>query len=106
MTGSASHTTARPAKAGRGFPVWLGLAPFGLVLVVLFAVPVLSLLKLAFGEGGFTLVHFHRMIDVPVYRSVLGTTLGIAGLVTVWRCWQAIRLPMSWPQSVPARAPC
>lgn len=74
---------ARPAKAGRGFPVWLGLAPFGLVLVVLFAVPVLSLLKLAFGEGGFTLVHFHRMIDVPVYRSVLGTTLGIAGLVTV-----------------------
>ncbi len=67
---------------GRGFPVWLGLVPFGLVLLVLFAVPVLSLLKLAFGESGFSLVQFERIAAVPVYRSVLLTTLGIAGLVT------------------------
>ncbi|SIR60079.1 ABC-type spermidine/putrescine transport system, permease component I [Bosea sp. TND4EK4] len=73
---------SNPAGVGRGFPVWLGLAPFGLVLLVLFAVPVLSLLKLAFGESGFSLAQFERMAAVPVYRSVLLTTLGIAGLVT------------------------
>ncbi|WP_043240125.1 ABC transporter permease subunit [Bosea sp. LC85] len=79
---------ARHAEPGRraawhGFPVWLGLLPFALVLAILFAVPVFSLLRLAFGEGGFTLAHFQRMVDVPVYRSVLGTTLGIAALVTL-----------------------
>ncbi|WP_439495290.1 ABC transporter permease subunit [Bosea sp. (in: a-proteobacteria)] len=83
MAAITSPRMAGPAGARRGFPVWLGLLPFAVVLAVLFAVPVLSLLKLAFGEGGFTLVHFRRMIEVPVYRSVLGTTLGIAGLVTV-----------------------
>ncbi len=70
------------SAVGRGFPVWLGLLPFALVLAVLFAAPVLSLLRLAFGEGAFTLTQFQRLIDVPVYRSVLGTTFGIAGLVT------------------------
>uniref|UniRef100_A0A9E7ZNE7 ABC transporter permease subunit n=1 Tax=Bosea sp. NBC_00436 TaxID=2969620 RepID=A0A9E7ZNE7_9HYPH len=81
---AAATQTAEPRLrgVGRGFPVWLGLVPFGLVLLVLFAVPVLSLLRLAFGEDGFTLEHFQRMAAVPVYRSVLLTTLGIAGLVT------------------------
>ncbi|MGO4669779.1 ABC transporter permease subunit [Bosea sp. 2RAB26] len=83
MATFASASARRPAVAGRGFPVWLGLLPFAIVLAVLFAVPVLSLLKLAFGEAGFTLAHFRRMVEVPVYRSVLATTLGIAGLVTV-----------------------
>lgn len=79
---ASAENGPRRAGVGRGFPVWLGLAPFGLVLLVLFAVPVLSLLKLAFGESGFSLAQFQRMAEVPVYRSVLMTTLGIAGLVT------------------------
>lgn len=79
----SAASAPRPAGVGRGFPVWLGLTPFGLVLLVLFAVPVLSLLKLAFGDSGFTLEHFERMAAVPVYRSVLMTTLGIAAIVTV-----------------------
>lgn len=82
MTVIATSEGRGSSAVGRGFPVWLGLAPFALVLAVLFAAPVLSLLRLAFGEGAFTLAQFQRLIDVPVYRSVLGTTFGIAGLVT------------------------
>ncbi|POR48688.1 ABC transporter permease subunit [Bosea psychrotolerans] len=82
MTVIATSEGRSRSAVGQGFPVWLGLAPFALVLAVLFAAPVLSLLRLAFGEGAFTLAQFQRLIDVPVYRSVLGTTFGIAGLVT------------------------
>lgn len=62
---------------------WLGIAPLALLLVVAFAVPVMSLLRLAFGEQGFTFAHFIRLATVPVYRSVLVTTLTISALTTI-----------------------
>jgi len=61
------------------------------VLVVLFLVPVGILLKSAFGDGAFTLEHFARAVEVPVYRSVLLTTLTISGIVAV------LAVVMSYP---------
>lgn len=86
-----SVPTGRTRRSAQGFPAWAGILPFALVLVVIFAVPVLSLLKLAFGEEGFTLEHYRRLIDVPVYRSVLWSTLSISALVTL------LAVVMSYP---------
>jgi len=62
---------------------WLGIAPLAMLLVIAFAVPVVSLLRLSFGEAGFTLEHFVRIATVPLYRSVLVTTLTISVLTTL-----------------------
>ncbi len=62
---------------------WLGIAPLVALLVIAFAVPVVSLLRLSFGEAGFTLEHFVRIATVPLYRSVLLTTLTISVLTTL-----------------------
>ena len=74
-----------------GLPGWLGILPYALVLLAVFAVPVLFLLRLAFGDAGFSLAHFIRIAEVPIYRSVLLTTLSISGMTTV------LAVVMSYP---------
>ncbi|MEI4488564.1 ABC transporter permease subunit [Frigidibacter sp. MR17.14] len=71
----------RPRKVG-ALP-WLLNAPLVVLLVVLFLWPVLLLLGLSFGEETWTLRHYARLLEVPLYRTVLGNTFLISGLVTV-----------------------
>ena len=84
----------REAAGRRPFRIpggWLGILPFLAVLTLLFLVPVVTLLKSAFGDGAFTLAHFARAVEVPVYRSVLLTTLMISGIVAI------LAVAMSYP---------
>jgi len=66
-------------------PLTLGWAvlPTLLFLACLFVWPVLHLLILSFGEHGFTLANYARLIRVPIYRVALMETLEIAALVTL-----------------------
>lgn len=73
--------TARPRRTN--WMPWALSAPLILLLLVLFLWPVLLLLSLSFGEKAWTLQHYWRMIDVPLYRRVLGNTFLISGMVTV-----------------------
>ncbi|MBT9289917.1 ABC transporter permease subunit [Prosthecodimorpha staleyi] len=72
-----------PVRPARRFGGWLGLLPMAVLLTAAFAVPVVSLLRLGFGEGGLSLEHFRRIAEVPLYRSILATTLTISALTTV-----------------------
>jgi putative spermidine/putrescine transport system permease protein len=72
-----------PRPAWRRHAGWLGIAPLAVLLLIAFAVPVASLLRLSFGEAGFTLDHFVRIATVPLYRSVLLTTLTISATTTL-----------------------
>lgn len=57
--------------------------PLVLFLVCLFVWPVLRLLALSFGEYGFTLANYARLLRVPIYRVALMETFEIAVLVTL-----------------------
>lgn len=57
--------------------------PLVLFLAVLFLWPALQLLGLSFGEESFTLANYQRLVDVPLYRRVLGNTFLISALVTL-----------------------
>jgi putative spermidine/putrescine transport system permease protein len=59
------------------------LLPLLLVLACLFVWPVLRLLALSFGEHGFTLANYARLLQVPIYRVALVETFEIALLVTL-----------------------
>jgi ABC-type spermidine/putrescine transport system permease subunit I len=75
-------TAGSAARPGRAGPV-LGLLPLVLLLLALFIWPVASLLGLSFGDHGFTLANYRRLIEVPVYRGVLFNTFAISAMVTV-----------------------
>ena len=70
-------------RALRRHAGWFGIVPLAALLAIAFVVPVGSLLRLSFGEGAFTLEHFARIATVPLYRSVLLTTLTISALTTL-----------------------
>ena len=72
-----------PRPSWRRHAGWIGIAPLAVLLVIAFAIPVGSLLRLSFGEGDFTLEHFARIVTVPLYRSVLLTTLTISATTTL-----------------------
>jgi putative spermidine/putrescine transport system permease protein len=59
------------------------LLPLLLVLACLFVWPVLRLLVLSFGEHGFTLANYARLLRVPIYRVAFVETFEIAVLVTL-----------------------
>lgn len=73
MTTTVARKSAAPA---------LGLLPLGLLLLVFFIWPVVTLLGLSFGQDGFTLEHYRHLVDVPVYRAVLVNTFTISAMVT------------------------
>ncbi|MBE5760786.1 MAG: ABC transporter permease [Clostridiales bacterium] len=60
-------------------------APYGVWMVIFTVVPFLLIIyySLTAGDGGFTLSNFQRFFD-PVYIKVLGRSLGIAALCTVF----------------------
>ncbi|MBM6595456.1 ABC transporter permease subunit [Microvirga pudoricolor] len=94
MSEQGMSVTMRVGAERRPFRIpggWIGVLPFLIVLVFLFLIPVATLLKSAFGDGAFTLEHFVRAVEVPVYRSVLLTTLTISGTVAL------LAVVMSYP---------
>lgn len=60
----------------------LGLLPLGILLLVFFIWPVVTLLGLSFGQDEFTLDSYRHLINVPVYRAVLVNTFTISAMVT------------------------
>ncbi|MEI4472974.1 ABC transporter permease subunit [Frigidibacter sp. MR17.24] len=84
MTATRPLRTPPPARPARtGLLPWGLSAPLVVLLAVLFIWPVLLLMGLSFGEDGFTLEHYRRLLEVPLYRRVLGNTFLIAAMVTV-----------------------
>ncbi len=84
MRDMATATALRPRPRRRGSRLpWLGAGPLLVFLTLLFAWPVFSLLGLGFGETGFTLAHYVRIAEVPVYRRVLQNTFLISLGVTL-----------------------
>lgn len=72
-----------PLRPGWIWP-WIGIAPLGLLLALLFVWPVLSLLVLSFGGDAGPAEPYARIADVPVYRRVLANTFSIGLLVTLF----------------------
>jgi len=58
--------------------------PLLVFLAYFFVWPVLRLLALSFGEHGFTLANYARLVRVPIYRVALIETFKIAALVTIF----------------------
>jgi putative spermidine/putrescine transport system permease protein len=59
------------------------LAPAVLLLLIFFIIPIVRLLLSSFFDDGFTLEHYERLWNVPVYLRVLRITFTIATLVTI-----------------------
>lgn len=72
-------------KLRNGLGDYLGLAPALALLTIVFLVPVIYLLQLSFVSptGAFSLEHYSRLFQTPLYLNVLTTTFKIAGLTTV-----------------------
>ncbi len=69
------------------------LAPGGLLLILLAALPLCALLVIGFttDAGAFSLENFAEMLGSPVYMALLGRTLLIAFCVTV------LSIALGWP---------
>ena len=69
----------------RGTPLapLLAVAPAVIFLTVIFGLPVLRVLALSLFDPGFTLEHYQRLIDVPIYRAVMLNTVEIAAVVAL-----------------------
>ena len=69
----------------RGTPLapLLGAAPAVIFLTVIFGLPVVRVLALSLFDPGFTLEHYRRLIDVPIYRAVMLNTVEIAAVVAL-----------------------
>ncbi len=62
---------------------WALLAPVIVFLAVMFVVPLLQVVRLSFGEHGFSLSGYAAFFADPFHLRVLGRTLGTAAIVTV-----------------------
>lgn len=60
------------------------LAPTLALLLVVFVVPITKLLATSFGETHFTLSHYARLVEEPLYVSILLRTFRVASLVTLF----------------------
>jgi len=76
---------------GRRAETWLLLAPAVLLVLVVFAIPILRFFGLAFTapEGAFAT--FAKLFQTPVYRRILINTFVIATVVT------AVTAVLAWP---------
>lgn len=68
----------------RGKSVALLLAPAILILLVLFAYPLIQVVQTSLFDPGFTLAHFQRFVEIPVYITVLYRTVRVSVVVTFW----------------------
>lgn len=59
------------------------LAPLSLLLLAVFFYPIASLLRLSLFDPGFTLVHYQRLVEEPLYLTILVRTLRVALICTV-----------------------
>jgi putative spermidine/putrescine transport system permease protein len=75
VRGLRSQWTGAPVVPALIWPALAYLAAFYLV-------PLLQMLRLSLFDGGFTLAHFQRLLDVSTYRIVLGNTFEIALIVS------------------------
>jgi putative spermidine/putrescine transport system permease protein len=68
----------------RGVPIapLIATLPAAIYLAAIFAVPVLRVLALSLFDPNFTLEHYRRMIEVPIYRAVMLTTVEISATVS------------------------
>lgn len=61
----------------------LAVSPAVIYLAVIFVIPVLRVLLLSLFDPGFTLEHYQRLIDVPIYRAVMLNTVEISVTVSL-----------------------
>jgi putative spermidine/putrescine transport system permease protein len=63
---------------GRSTAQLLAVSPAVIFLSVIYVFPVLRVLALSLFDPDFTLEHYRRLIDVPIYRAVMLNTVEIA----------------------------
>jgi ABC-type spermidine/putrescine transport system permease subunit I len=61
----------------------LAAAPAVIFLTLIFGFPVLRVLALSLFDPSFTLEHYRRLIDVPIYRAVMLNTVEISAVVAL-----------------------
>jgi putative spermidine/putrescine transport system permease protein len=69
----------------QGTPVapLLAVSPAVIFLTLIYAFPVLRVLALSLFDPDFTLEHYRRLIDVPIYRAVMLNTVEISASVSL-----------------------
>jgi ABC-type spermidine/putrescine transport system permease subunit I len=72
----------RNQARSEGSAFWL-LVPAMLLLVALFGYPLLKVLITSILDPGFTLAHYLRLLDRPIYLTVLVRTVEVSLIVTV-----------------------
>jgi putative spermidine/putrescine transport system permease protein len=60
----------------------LAVSPAVIFLTVIYAFPVLRVLALSLFDPDFTLEHYRRLIEVPIYRAVMLNTVEISATVS------------------------
>src|SRR5262245_36599676 len=77
----------RHGASGGRYSVGLSLLlllPAGALILAVFGYPIGKLLLTSFGETGFTLTHYARLMSEPLYLRILLRTLRVAFLVTLF----------------------
>ncbi len=69
-------------RAGGGIPP-LALWPTLAYLAIFYVVPVIRVLATSLFDPGFTLTHYRRLVDVPMYGAVIGNTFEISVTVSL-----------------------
>ena len=75
--------TVRARLQGTPFAPLLAVSPAVIFLTVIFGLPVLRVLALSLFDPSFTLEHYRRLIDVPIYRAVMLNTVEISVVVAL-----------------------
>ena len=56
----------------------LAVSPAAIYLAIIYVFPVVRILVLSLFDPGFTLEHYRRLIEVPIYRNVMLNTVEIS----------------------------
>lgn len=82
LAGDVTHRRSIPT----GSRLFWQVGPSTFFLIVLFIVPVVMLLGLSFVDDrfAFTMAHYQRLVDVPLYGKVLWATIKVALFTTLF----------------------
>ena len=72
------------------------VAPLVLYMVVLYALPVVTMLMRSFNDPTWSLVHYRELMDDSVFFNTLINTLYTAFIVTLGTLVLDIRSPWRW----------
>jgi putative spermidine/putrescine transport system permease protein len=82
LTGAAVRPGVGRRRAKGNATAWLLIAPSGLVIVLLFVVPIAYVLLLSFTDPRLSIAHYQRIFTVPVYTRVMVNTFVTSLIVT------------------------